>query len=129
MGRSLTSDGKMGAEVLMLALLALLSCGGRPVPSAEPVKPAPSAPSGYFCFQWVHGPDFSTDCYESAVLCEQTRAEMGRDSIPCEAAERVSCTTIARSGELRCFGDLGNCGRYRNYIAGNGLESSPCNNY
>jgi hypothetical protein len=97
-------------------LLLLLACGGRSL--------APS--QGYSCFHWVHGPDFSTDCYESAAKCEQVRAEMGRDSIPCEPAEHVACTRLARSGEERCFGDLGACERYRAYIAGNGLDSGPC---
>jgi hypothetical protein len=98
-------------------MLALLACGGRPVQPASP---------GFSCFHWVHGPQFSTDCYESAAQCEQTRAEMSRDSTPCEPAEHASCTRLARSGEQRCFGDPGACERYRSYIAGNGLDSSAC---
>jgi hypothetical protein len=106
-------------------------------PAAEPlVNPAvDSGPRATFhCFAWVHGPQFSTDCYRTAALCETERKSMedgARPTRPCEKVTGASCTMVGRrkmKKQERCFGDPNNCERYRAFVTGNGLDVTACTN-
>lgn len=106
-------------------------------PASEPlVNPAGDAgPRATFhCFAWVHGPQFSTDCYRTAAKCETARKAMedgARPTQPCEQVVGASCTSVGRrkmKKEERCFGDPNNCERYRAYVTGNGLDVTACTN-
>ncbi len=103
-------------------------------PAPEPlVDPsAPGTRDTFHCFAWVHGPEFSTDCYRSAALCETERTSMeagARPTRPCETVRGASCTKVGRrkmKKEERCFGDPNNCERYRAFVTGNGLDVTAC---
>lgn len=92
----------------------------------------PAAPTLY-CFSWVHGPDFSNDCYRTKKECDDANLSMQRGSRPttkCTPESGGSCTTVSRppdpSATQRCFGDHANCERYRGYVTGNGLTTTVC---
>lgn len=103
-----------------------------PAAPAEPSTLPPPPPPQFHCFAWVHGPEFSTDCYRSPELCEQARKKMeagARPTRPCERVAKVSCTAVGRGiskKEEHCFGDANNCERYRAYVTGNGLSALAC---
>lgn len=96
--------------------------------------PAPGPRARFLCFSWVHGPDFSTDCFRSSKECEAERRHMkdgARDTTPtCRAVEGASCSVVtrppAKAANEHCFGSASNCERYRAYVTGNGLTASPC---
>ncbi len=100
-------------------------------PGAVATTPPPAAFAGS-CFHWAHGTAFSTDCFRSRAECESERKQMAmgqRDTSPCEAASRASCTIVggqAGEGRERCFGSNGDCGRFRVMLAGQGVQTTDC---
>lgn len=116
-----------------------------PEPEAEPVdagaapeplvNPADGVPRATFqCFAWIHGPEFSTDCYRTAEKCEVARKTMAagaRQTAPCKTVTGASCASAGRRKmrkEEHCFGDAANCERYRAFVTGNGLDVTACTN-
>lgn len=106
---------------------------GVPEPLVNPaVDSAPRA--AFHCFSWIHGPEFSTDCYRTAEKCETERKRMeagARPTQPCKKDIGASCTMVGRrkmKKEERCFGDPNNCERYRAMVTGNGLDVTACTN-
>ena len=106
---------------------------GAPEPLVNPA--VDSGPRAEFhCFSWIHGPDFSTDCYRTAAKCESERKAMeagARPTRPCEKVAGASCTMVGRrkmKKEERCFGNPNNCERYRAFVTGNGLDVTACTN-
>jgi hypothetical protein len=113
-------------------------------PEAEPVDAAPAPEplvdpvtlggkrGEFHCFAWIHGEEFSTDCYRTAAKCETERKAMeagARPTRPCETIAGASCTMVGRrkmKKEERCFGDPNNCERYRAFVTGNGLDVTAC---
>jgi hypothetical protein len=51
-----------------------------------------------------------------------------RQPAPCELRPAASCTIVRpdAGAQERCFGDAGNCARYRAMITGRNLPSTPC---
>lgn len=105
-----------------------------PGPEAAP-EPSTSAAGGatFHCFSWVHGMEFSTDCYRTAAECSRERQEMrkgARDTTECRTVQGGACTRVSRppapGDHERCFASAGNCERYRAYVQGNGLTVTPC---
>lgn len=100
-------------------------------PGVDASTPLPPAFAGS-CFHWAHGPAWSTDCFRSRAECESERKRMAmghRDTSPCEAALRASCTLVgseAGDGHERCFGTNGDCGRYRVMLARRGAQTTEC---
>ena len=96
------------------------------------VNPTAGTRAEFHCFAWIHGAEFSTDCYRTAATCETERKAMeagARPTRPCEKVTGASCTMVGRrkmKKEERCFGDPNNCGRYRAFVTGNGLDVTPC---
>lgn len=110
-----------------------VDAGAAPEPLVNPATD--SGPRSTFqCFAWIHGPEFSTDCYRTAEKCEvakKTMAAGARDTQPCKAVVGASCTSVGRrkmKKEEHCFGDAANCERYRAFVTGNGLEPTACVN-
>jgi len=106
---------------------------GAPEPLVNPATD--SGPRATFhCFNWIHGPEFSTDCYRTAETCEVERKSMeagARPTQPCKTVTGASCTMVGRrkmKKEERCFGDANNCERYRAFVTGNGLDVTACTN-
>ncbi|MFO0570333.1 MAG: hypothetical protein U0263_32120 [Polyangiaceae bacterium] len=101
--------------------------------ASEP-KRGPLRHATFHCFGWVHGPEFSMDCFRTHATCEKARRDMkagARDVLPeCSTNEGAWCTKVgrgsAKGGTERCFGSLGNCRRYESYVQGNGLVTSGC---
>lgn len=130
----------MRCLVLTLLVVACSSPSTAPPPAPQAVVVAPAPPidaasalaDTFHCFAWIHGPQFSTDCYRSAALCETERKAMeagARPTRPCEQVQRASCTMVGRrkmKKEERCFGDQNNCERYRAFVTGNGLDVTAC---
>lgn len=102
-------------------VFALLSAA-----DAEQLSLSWGLPAAKHCFSWVHGAEFSTDCYPTPQACDTARAATDRMSQPCRPTERVVCTTLSASHKTRCFGDMANCERYRTYTSDNGLSSNTC---
>lgn len=114
--------------------------GPPPQASAEPAASAAAPGAGsaaaraeFHCFSWVHGPEFSTDCFRSAAICDKERIAMkegARDTTECSKVKGASCTRVSRppapGDSERCFGNANNCERYRAYVRGNGLTVAPC---
>ncbi len=96
------------------------------------VNPVTGTRAEFHCFAWVHGEEFSTDCYRAAAKCETERKAMeagARPTRPCEQVAGASCTMVGRrkmKKEERCFGDPNNCERYRAFVTGNGLDVTAC---
>jgi hypothetical protein len=98
------------------------------------IKPGTEARATFHCFSWIHGPEFSTDCYRDAAKCETERKAMedgARQTRACQAVAGASCTSVGRrkmKKEERCFGNANNCERYRAFVTGNGLDVTACTN-
>jgi hypothetical protein len=92
----------------------------------------PAAAFAGFCFQWIHLSAFSTDCFRSRAECESERKQMAmghRDTSPCEATSRASCTVVvgeADESHERCFGSTGDCGRFRVMLGRQGTKTTDC---
>jgi len=106
-----------------------------PPASAAVVDAGAAAPRADFhCFSWIHGPQFSTDCYRGPDVCERERLAMkngARETTPgCEKVAGASCTRVSRppapGDSERCFASANACARYRAYVQGNGLTVTPC---
>lgn len=109
------------------------SAAPAPASAAAPATGSAGARSDFHCFSWVHGPDFSTDCFRGAAICDRERIAMkegARDTMECSKVKGASCTRVSRpptpGDSERCFGDANNCERYRAYVQGNGLTVTPC---
>ena len=102
--------------------------------SAPSSASAGATESGYHCFSWIHGPQFSRDCYPSRAECERARLSMqggARPTTPaCERAERVSCVRLSMppdpTEQERCFADAAACGRYRAFVQKTGHRVTAC---
>jgi hypothetical protein len=116
---------------------AFATAGAMPPPftagdAARPDAVAPTPPAAAFagyCFSWVHLAAFSTDCFRSRAECESQRKQMAmgaRDTAPCQAASRASCTVVGDEAHEHCFGSNGDCGRYRMMLARRGIQSTDC---
>ena len=130
---------RLGPALPSVAVAALLACSRAPAPT--PPGPSPSgstppvaasaapAPQPFNCFAWVHGAEFSTDCYRSAETCEAERDRMhGVLTRACEPSAHASCAVVA-PGERdleRCFEDERACSRYRAMLTSRGIASGPC---
>ncbi|MBL8683800.1 MAG: hypothetical protein JNK05_31800 [Myxococcales bacterium] len=101
---------------------------------AQRAQQSPGPRGAFHCFHWVHGQDFSTDCFRTVASCDRARVEMQRghrDTTACAPVEHAYCTATSRppaaaSRSERCFGSAGNCERYRAYVRGNGLVADAC---
>lgn len=118
-------DAATGAESASAALSGT---------SAADAEVDAAARARFYCFGWVHGPEFSTDCYRTSAECERERLEMkqgSRDVMPgCSVTEGAWCTRVARkpntSTRERCFGGAENCRRYESFVQGNGHTTTGC---
>ncbi len=119
-----------GAPAIGDAMAPVFAAGD----AARPDPVATTAPAATFagsCFHWVHLSAFSTDCFRSRAECESERKQMTmghRDTTPCEATSRASCTVVgdADAGHERCFGGAGDCGRFRVMLARQGTQTTDC---
>jgi hypothetical protein len=98
-----------------------------PEPPAS--RTAPNVDFPVYCFSWVHGSKFSTDCYRTRAQCRAERIEWAisnHDTLECEKRDHAACTTVIRDGAERCFGDSDNCTRYRIAMIRQHLETGNC---
>lgn len=87
----------------------------------------------FHCFSWVHGPEFSTDCYRTAAECDREQLSMkngARDTTGCQPVQGAVCTRVSRppdpADHERCFSDAGRCAHYQAFVTGNGHAVTPC---
>ena len=104
--------------------------------SAPPDVPtaAASASSAFHCFGWIHGPDFSDDCYRSASACADAAGEAqqgARPTRPCRPVATAYCTDVSRPPDTptafeRCFERAIECERYRSFVGRTAHVTTAC---
>ena len=121
-----TDSGSPGAAASSASASAAVSASAGDSPS--------SPEAGFHCFSWVHGAQFSTDCYPSFAECEKERLGMSGGARPttprCEKAAHVSCVRLSMPPDTtekeRCFEDAAACGRYRAFVLKSGHRVTAC---
>jgi hypothetical protein len=126
------------ARVLGLVILVLAACGSPKSPAATSAETdtddavaavtadAAIPVSGFYCFSWIHGQDFSTPCYRTLDACDAAAAEMKaghRDVAPCEGVATAWC---ALPDDERCFETGALCASYLQRFSPEGKRLPSC---